>query len=98
MGDLGEGQADTLDERMWGEDEDDDDPGGSDKEEESGPGMDQVRMLSRRPELGFLSRYTVTFLHGLDGPGLQQEASAQASLTLKVCTIAGRITAGGQRR
>ncbi|XP_072559009.1 midasin isoform X3 [Paramormyrops kingsleyae] len=41
MGDLGEGQADTLDERMWGDDEDDDDLDASDKEEESGPGMDQ---------------------------------------------------------
>ncbi|XP_071391101.1 midasin-like [Centroberyx affinis] len=41
MGDLGEGQTDTLDERMWGDDEDDDDQEGSDKEEESGQGMDQ---------------------------------------------------------
>ncbi|XP_034555077.1 midasin [Notolabrus celidotus] len=41
MGDLGEGQTDTLDERMWGDDEDDDDNEGSDKEEESGQGMDQ---------------------------------------------------------
>nr|XP_046228345.1 midasin isoform X2 [Scatophagus argus] len=40
MGDLGEGQTDTLDERMWGGDEDDEDEG-SDKEEESGQGMDQ---------------------------------------------------------
>lgn len=45
MGDLGEGQTDTLDEKMWGGDDDDDDEGeeeGSDKEEESGQGMDQV--------------------------------------------------------
>lgn len=43
MGDLGEGQTETLDERMWGDDEDDeDDEDGSDKEEESGQGMDQV--------------------------------------------------------
>lgn len=42
MGDLGDGQTDTLDERMWGDDEDDDDVD-SDKEEESGTGMDQVR-------------------------------------------------------
>lgn len=45
MGDLGEGKTDTLDERMWGdedEDDDDDDLEGSDREEESGPGMDQV--------------------------------------------------------
>lgn len=43
MGDLGEGQTDTLDERMWGDDEDDDElEEGSDKEEESGQGMDQV--------------------------------------------------------
>ncbi|XP_035384712.1 midasin isoform X1 [Electrophorus electricus] len=42
MGDLGDGPTDTLDERMWGdEDEDDDDLDGSDKEEQSGPGMDQ---------------------------------------------------------
>uniref|UniRef100_A0AAZ3S0A1 Midasin n=1 Tax=Oncorhynchus tshawytscha TaxID=74940 RepID=A0AAZ3S0A1_ONCTS len=42
MGDLGEGQTDTLDERMWGDDEDDDDEEeGSDNEEESGQGMDQ---------------------------------------------------------
>ncbi|XP_035534963.1 midasin [Morone saxatilis] len=40
MGDLGEGQTDTLDERMWGDDEDDEEEG-SDKEEESGQGMDQ---------------------------------------------------------
>ncbi|KAM9782721.1 LOW QUALITY PROTEIN: midasin [Neosynchiropus ocellatus] len=42
MGDLGEGQTDTLDERMWGDDDDDDEEeGSSDKEEESGQGMDQ---------------------------------------------------------
>ncbi|XP_051908078.1 midasin isoform X2 [Hippocampus zosterae] len=44
MGELGDGQTDTLDERMWGgdeEDNDDDDDGGSDNEEESGQGMDQ---------------------------------------------------------
>uniref|UniRef100_A0A8B9KV40 Midasin n=1 Tax=Astyanax mexicanus TaxID=7994 RepID=A0A8B9KV40_ASTMX len=46
MGDLGDGPTDTLDERMWGdEDEDDDDLDGSDKEDESGAGMDQVRSL-----------------------------------------------------
>ncbi|XP_023122208.2 midasin [Amphiprion ocellaris] len=41
MGDLGEGQTDTLDERLWGDDEDDNEDEGSDKEEESGQGMDQ---------------------------------------------------------
>ncbi|KAM9551495.1 midasin-like isoform 2-T2 [Salvelinus alpinus] len=42
MGDLGEGQTDTLDERMWGDDEDDEEEEeGSDKEEVSGQGMDQ---------------------------------------------------------
>ncbi|KAM9840331.1 midasin [Aulostomus maculatus] len=41
MGDLGEGQTDTLDERMWGDNEEDEDEEGSDKEEESGQGMDQ---------------------------------------------------------
>nr|XP_057921265.1 midasin [Doryrhamphus excisus] len=41
MGDLGDGQTDTLDERMWGDDEDDDEDGGSDTEEESGQGVDQ---------------------------------------------------------
>ncbi|XP_071334594.1 midasin isoform X2 [Trachinotus anak] len=40
MGNLGEGQTDTLDERMWGDDEDDQEEG-SDQEEESGQGMDQ---------------------------------------------------------
>ncbi|XP_041660686.1 midasin isoform X2 [Cheilinus undulatus] len=40
MGDLGDGQTETLDERMWGDDEDDEEEG-SDKEEESGQGMDQ---------------------------------------------------------
>uniref|UniRef100_A0A3Q3NKD3 Midasin n=1 Tax=Labrus bergylta TaxID=56723 RepID=A0A3Q3NKD3_9LABR len=40
MGDLGEGEAETLDERMWGDDEDDEEEEeGSDKEEESGQGM-----------------------------------------------------------
>uniref|UniRef100_A0A3P8RPW4 Midasin n=1 Tax=Amphiprion percula TaxID=161767 RepID=A0A3P8RPW4_AMPPE len=39
MGDLGEGQTDTLDERLWGDDEDDNEDEGSDKEEESGQGM-----------------------------------------------------------
>ncbi len=43
MGDLGEGPTDTLDERMWGDDEDDEEEEGSDKEEESGQGMDQVQ-------------------------------------------------------
>ncbi|MEQ2263333.1 hypothetical protein XENORESO_006224, partial [Xenotaenia resolanae] len=38
MGDLGDGQTDNLDERMWG---DDDEEVGSDEEEESGQGMDQ---------------------------------------------------------
>lgn len=42
MGDLGEGQMDTLDERMWGDDEDDEKEG-SEMEEESGQGMDQVQ-------------------------------------------------------
>ncbi|KAM6915471.1 midasin [Xenentodon cancila] len=43
MGDLGEGQTDTLDERMWGDDEDDEEEEErSDKEEESGQGMDQT--------------------------------------------------------
>uniref|UniRef100_A0A9R1SM52 Midasin n=2 Tax=Cyprinus carpio TaxID=7962 RepID=A0A9R1SM52_CYPCA len=41
MGDLGDGQTDTLDERMWGDEEDDEDDVDSDKEEESGAGMDQ---------------------------------------------------------
>ncbi|XP_047429048.1 midasin isoform X2 [Mugil cephalus] len=39
MGDLGEGHTETLDERMWGDD-DDEEHEGSD-EEESGQGMDQ---------------------------------------------------------
>lgn len=40
MGDLGEGQSDALDERMWGDNEDEEE--GSEEEEESGQGMDQV--------------------------------------------------------
>ncbi|XP_066547692.1 midasin isoform X2 [Amia ocellicauda] len=40
MGDLGDGETDKLDERLWGDD-DDEDQDGSDKEEESGPGMDE---------------------------------------------------------
>ncbi|XP_041831629.1 LOW QUALITY PROTEIN: midasin [Melanotaenia boesemani] len=39
MGDLGEGQMDTLDERMWGDDDDEDEE--ESEEEESGQGMDQ---------------------------------------------------------
>ncbi|XP_044025553.1 midasin [Siniperca chuatsi] len=43
MGDLGEGQTDILDERMWGDDEEEEEEEeeGSDKEVESGQGMDQ---------------------------------------------------------
>ncbi|KAM4522940.1 midasin [Odontesthes bonariensis] len=41
MGDLGEGQTDTLDERMWGDDDEEEGEEGSDEEEESGQGMDQ---------------------------------------------------------
>ncbi|XP_075869163.1 midasin [Nelusetta ayraudi] len=41
MGDLGDGQTDTLDERMWGDEEDEEDEEASEKEEESGEGMDQ---------------------------------------------------------
>ncbi|XP_077567526.1 midasin isoform X1 [Stigmatopora nigra] len=46
MGDLGDGLTDTLDERIWGDEDDDDDIDdgggeGNDKEEESGQGMDQ---------------------------------------------------------
>ncbi|XP_073531808.1 midasin [Phyllobates terribilis] len=41
MGDLGDADADKLDERLWGdEDDDDDSDGDSDKAEETGPGMD----------------------------------------------------------
>ncbi|KAM3931945.1 midasin [Leptodactylus fuscus] len=41
MGDLGDGDADQLDERLWGdEDEEEDDDGDGDKAEETGPGMD----------------------------------------------------------
>lgn len=47
MGDLGEGQTDTLDERLWG-DEDSDAEGGSEKEEEYGQGMDQVQYTANR--------------------------------------------------
>lgn len=41
MGDLGDGQTDTLDERLWGDEEDEEEEA-SEKEEESGQGMDQV--------------------------------------------------------
>lgn len=44
MGDLGDGQTDTLDERLWGDEEDEEDEEASDKEEESGQGMDQVEL------------------------------------------------------
>ncbi|XP_072912476.1 midasin [Hemitrygon akajei] len=40
MGDLGDAEADKLDERLWGGDDDDDDDDASDKAEETGPGMD----------------------------------------------------------
>ncbi|XP_063299642.1 midasin [Pelobates fuscus] len=43
MGDLGDAEADKLDERLWGDDDDDednDDEDDSDKTEETGPGMD----------------------------------------------------------
>ncbi|KAK2856665.1 hypothetical protein Q5P01_005400 [Channa striata] len=40
MGNLGEGQSETLDERMWGDDDDDEQEEGSDNEEEFGQGMD----------------------------------------------------------
>lgn len=43
MGDLGDGQTDTLDERLWGGEEDEEDEEASEKEEESGQGMDQVQ-------------------------------------------------------
>ncbi|XP_040284697.1 midasin isoform X1 [Bufo bufo] len=39
MGDLGDGDADKLDERLWG-DNDDNDEGDGDEAEETGPGMD----------------------------------------------------------
>lgn len=44
MGDLGEGHTDTLDEKMWGDDEDNDGDEEEEckKEEESGHGTDQV--------------------------------------------------------
>lgn len=44
MGDLGDGQTDTLDERLWGDEEDEEDEEASEKEEESGQGMDQVEL------------------------------------------------------
>uniref|UniRef100_A0A452IL58 Midasin n=1 Tax=Gopherus agassizii TaxID=38772 RepID=A0A452IL58_9SAUR len=45
MGNLGDAEADKLDERLWGDDDDDDDEEDNDndasKTEESGPGMDE---------------------------------------------------------
>lgn len=43
MGDLGEGQTDTLDERLWGDDDSDAEDGSEKEEEEYGQGMDQVQ-------------------------------------------------------
>lgn len=46
MGDLGEGHMDTLDEKMWGDDEDNDEEEEEcEKEEESGRGIDQVQTM-----------------------------------------------------
>lgn len=50
MGDLGDGQTDTLDERLWGDEEDEEDEEASEKEEESGQGMDQVEEHERQDE------------------------------------------------
>ncbi|KAJ1151695.1 hypothetical protein NDU88_004475 [Pleurodeles waltl] len=42
MGDLGDAEADKLDERLWGDDDDDDeDENSEDKMDETGPGMDE---------------------------------------------------------
>ena len=55
MGDLGEGQTETLDERMWGDEDDEEgDQDGSDKEEEFGQGMDQVGSGPSRSDLDHL--------------------------------------------
>lgn len=43
MGDLGEGHTDTLDEKMWGDEEDDEEEEGC--ENESGRGADQVQTM-----------------------------------------------------
>lgn len=56
MGDLGEGQTDTLDERLWGDDDSDAEEA-SDKEEEYGQGMDQVYDTVLLKYIFFLSSY-----------------------------------------
>lgn len=46
MGNLGDAEADKLDERLWGDDDDDGDDDESDREDnttETGPGMDEVK-------------------------------------------------------
>lgn len=63
MGDLGDGQTDTLDERMWGDEEDEEDEEASEKEEESGEGMDQVEEHGLQDELLQNSRWLVVVLY-----------------------------------
>uniref|UniRef100_S4RAV9 Midasin AAA ATPase 1 n=1 Tax=Petromyzon marinus TaxID=7757 RepID=S4RAV9_PETMA len=43
MGNLGEGPSETLDERMWGDNEEGDEDGDEGQQEESGPGMDEEK-------------------------------------------------------
>lgn len=44
MGNLGDAEADKLNERLWGDDdEEEEDDSGDNKTEEIGPGMDEVK-------------------------------------------------------
>ncbi|XP_067841398.1 midasin [Heptranchias perlo] len=53
MGDLGDAEADKLDERLWGDDDDDED-NASDKAEDTGPGMDveQSELVAKDDNMG----------------------------------------------
>lgn len=86
MGDLGDGQTDTLDERMWGDEEDEEDEDASEKEEESGEGMDQVEEHGLQDELLQNSRWLVVLY-------------TSEHVSVCVChMVSGRVGAGGQRR
>lgn len=61
MGNLGDAEADKLDERLWGEDEDEEDESGSeDSITETGPGMDEVKTkMNVHSENKVLSRFLI---------------------------------------
>lgn len=83
MGDLGDGRTDTLDERLWGDEEDEEDEEASEKEEESGQGMDQVELDIRKEHLQCRTHDELLLFCSHEN----------------VChMISGRVGAGGQRR